>query len=150
MGYYPIAQAKAWLSGHTHVESTDLLALKNYLWHLPADRVMVESTLQRMCVNPMLDKVNDVRSMAMEARDEYDAARSDTNKAGAANRALVKLRGELLRLFEMQKKLEAEARTDSERVLTAELLQDMEQISRQAHEAVGFTYIPLEQLAALQ
>ena len=150
LGYYPIAQAKAWLSGHTHVESTDLLALKNYLWHLPADRAMVESTLQRMCVNPMLDKVNDVRSMAMEARDEYDAARSDTNKAGAANRALVKLRGELLRLFEMQKKLEAEARTDSERVLTAELLQDMEQISRQAHEAVGFTYIPLEQLAALQ
>ena len=150
LGYYPIAQAKAWLSGHTHVESTDLLALKNYLWHPPADRVMVESTLQRMCVNPMLDKVNDVRSMAMEARDEYDAARSDTNKAGAANRALVKLRGELLRLFEMQKKLEAEARTDSERVLTAELLQDMEQISRQAHEAVGFTYIPLEQLAALQ
>ena len=150
LGYYPIAQAKAWLSGHTQVESTDLLALKNYLWHLPADRVMVESTLQRMCVNPMLDKVNDVRSMAMEARDEYDAARSDTNKAGAANRALVKLRGELLRLFEMQKKLEAEARTDSERVLTAELLQDMEQISRQAHEAVGFTYIPLEQLAALQ
>ena len=150
LGYYPIAQAKAWLSGHTHVESTDLLALKNYLWHLPADRVMVESTLQRMCVNPMLDKVNDVRSMAMEARDEYDAARSYTNNAGAANRALVKLRGELLRLFEMQKKLEAEARTDSERVLTAELLQDMEQISRQAHEAVGFTYIPLEQLAALQ
>ena len=150
LGYYPITQAKAWLSGHTHVESTDLLALKNYLWHLPADRAMVESTLQRMCVNPMLDKVNDVRSMAMEARDKYDAARSDTNKAGAANRALVKLRGELLRLFEMQKKLEAEARTDSERALTAELLQDMEQISRQAHEAVGFTYIPLEQLAALQ
>ena len=150
LGYYPIAQAKAWLSGHTHVESTDLLALKNYLWHLPADRVMVESTLQRMCVNPMLDKVNDVRSMAMEARDEYDAARSDTNKAGAANRALVKLRGELLRLFEMQRKLESEAQTDNERALTAELLQDMEQISRQAHEAVGFTYSPLEQLAALQ
>ena len=150
LGYYPIAQAKAWLSGHTQVESTDLLALKNYLWHLPADRVMVESTLQRMCVNPMLDKVNDVRSMAMEARDEYDAARSDTNKAGAANRALVKLRGELLRLFEMQKKLESEAQTDNERALVVELLQDMEQISRQAHEAVGFTYIPLEQLAALQ
>lgn len=50
----------------------------------------------------------------------------------------------------MQKKLEAEAQTDNERALTAELLQDMEQISRQAHEAVGFTYIPLEQLAALQ
>lgn len=150
LGYYPIAQAKAWLSGHTQVESTDLLALKHYLWHLPADRGTVESTLQRMCVNPMQDKVNDVRSMAMEARDEYESARSDESRPGAANRALVKLRGELLRLFEMQKKLEAEAQTDNERTLTAELLQDMEQISRQAHEAVGFTYIPLEQLAALQ
>ena len=150
LGYYPIAQAKAGLSGHPQVECTDLLALKNYLWHLPADRALVESTLQHMCVNPMLDKVNDVRSMAMEARDGYEAARSDTSRAGAANRALVKLRGELLRLFEMQKKLEAEAQTDNERALTAELLQDMEQISRQAHEAVGFTYIPLEQLAALQ
>lgn len=150
LGYYPIAQAKAWLSGHTQVESTDLLALKHYLWHLPADRGTVESTLLRMCVNPMQDKVNDVRSMAMEARDEYESARSDESRPGAANRALVKLRGELLRLFEMQKKLEAEAQTDNERTLTAELLQDMEQISRQAHEAVGFTYIPLEQLAALQ
>lgn len=150
LGYYPIAQAKAWLSGHAQVESTDLLALKHYLWHLPADRATVESTLQRMCVNPMQDKVNDVRSMAVEAKDEYEAARSDESRPGAANRALVKLRGELLRLFEMQKKLAAEAQTDNERALTAELLQDMEQISRQAHEAVGFTYIPLEQLAALQ
>ena len=65
LGYYPVAQAKAWLSGHAQVESTDLLALKHYLWHLPADRTTVESTLQRMCVNPMLDKVNDVRSMAV-------------------------------------------------------------------------------------
>ena len=150
LGYYPIAQAKAWLSGHAQVESTDLLALKHYLWYLPADRTTVESTLQRMCVNPMLDKVNDVRSMAVEAKDEYEAARSDESRPGAANRALVKLRGELLRLFEMQKKLESEAQTDNERALTAELLQDMEQISRQAHETVGFTYIPLEQLAALQ
>ena len=67
-GLLSVAQAKAWLSGHAQVESTDLLALKHYLWHLPADRTTVESTLQRMCVNPMLDKVNDVRSMAVEAK----------------------------------------------------------------------------------
>ena len=150
LGYYPIAQAKAWLEGHTQVESTDLLALKNYLWYLPSDQTLVESTLQRMCVNPMQDKVNDIRSMAVEARDEYEAARSDQNRSGSANKALIKLRGELLRLFEMQKKLDAEAQTDNERALTAELLRDMEQISKKAHEAVGFTYIPLEQLAALQ
>lgn len=150
LGYYPIAQAKAWLAGHAQVESTDLLTLKNYLWRLPGDRTAVESTLQRMCVNPMLDKVNDIRAMAMEARDEYEAARSDQGKANAANKALIKLRGELLRLFGMQQKLDGEAQSDNERALTAELLQDMEQISRQAHEAVGFTYIPLDQLAALQ
>lgn len=36
LNYYPITQAKAWLSGHAAVEATDLLALKNYLWKLPA------------------------------------------------------------------------------------------------------------------
>ena len=107
-------------------------------------------TLQRMCVNPMLDKVNGIRAMALEARDEYEMTRNDQSRTGAASKALVKLRGELLRLFEMHKKLEAEAQSDNERALTSELLQDMEQISKQAHEAVGFTYIPLEQLAALQ
>ena len=150
LGYYPIAQAKAWLEGHARVENTDLLALKNYLWYLPGDRAVVESTLQRMCVNPMLDKVNGIRAMALEARDEYEMTRNDQSRTGAASKALVKLRGELLRLFEMHKKLEAEAQSDNERALTSELLQDMEQISKQAHEAVGFTYIPLEQLAALQ
>lgn len=38
LNYYPIAQAKAWLSGHKAVEPIDLLALKNYLWQKPGDR----------------------------------------------------------------------------------------------------------------
>ncbi len=150
LGYYPIAQAKAWLSGHAQVESTDLLALKNYLWYMPGDRATVESTLQRMCVNPMQDKVNDIRAMALEAKDEYETARNDQSRPGAGNKALVKLRSELLRLYAMQKKLDGEAQSDNEHALTAELLRDMEQISRQAHEAAGFTYITLDQLAALQ
>ena len=98
----------------------------------------------------MQDKVNDIRAMALEAKDEYETARNDQSKPGAANKALVKLRGELLRLYAMQKKLDSEAQSDNEHTLTAELLRDMEQISRQAHEAAGFTYITLDQLAALQ
>jgi len=66
LNYYPIAQAKAWLSGHKQVEAQDLLALKNYLWQKPGDRPVVESTLNRMCVNPMQDKVNNVRAMALD------------------------------------------------------------------------------------
>ena len=150
LNFYPIAQAKAWLSGHAQVESQDLLALKNYLWQKPADRPVVESTLNRMCVNPMQDKVNGVRAMAMDVQTEFDANRADTNKPNAGSKALIKLRGELVRLYGEQQKLAASAQSDGETALTDGLLADMERINKQAHEAVGFTYTPLGQLAALQ
>ncbi len=150
LNYYPIAQAKAWLSGHAQVESQDLLALKNYLWQKPGDRAVVESTLSRMCVNPMQDKVNSIRAMAMDVQAEFDANRADAGKPNAGSKALIKLRGELVRLYGEQQKLAASVQSDSEKALTDGLLADMEQVSRKAHEAVGFTYTPLEQLAALQ
>ena len=150
LNYYPIAQAKAWLSGHGAVQPDDLLALKNYLWQKPEERAAVEATLTRMCVNPMQDKVNGIRGMAAEAYEDFETARSDTSKANAASKALIKLRGELVRLYGMEQFLAASAQSDSEKALTDELLNDLEQTSRKAHEAVSFTYIPLDQLAALQ
>ena len=150
LNYYPIAQARAWLSGHAQVESQDLLALKNYLWQKPGDRAVVEAALNRMCVNPMQDKVNNVRAMALDVQTEFEAAAADQSKPNAGSKALIKLRGELVRLYGEQQKLAASAQSDTEKVLTDGLLADMEQISRKAHEAVGFTYTPLEQLAALQ
>lgn len=150
LNYYPIAQAKAWLSGHAEVEATDLLALKNYLWKLPSDLANVEAVLNRLCVNPMQNKVNDIRAMALEAQEEFDAAKDDPDKSVSVSKALIKLRGELVRLYGMQQELAATVQSDNETALTAQLLDDMEQISRRAHEAVGFTYAPLEQLAALQ
>lgn len=150
LNYYPIAQAKAWLSGHGQVESQDLLALKNYLWQKPGDRPVVESALNRMCVNPMQGKVNNVRAMAVDVQTEFETNCADTSKPNAGSKALIKLRGELVRLYSEQRKLAASAQSDGEKALTDGLLTDMEQISRKAHEAVGFTYTPLEQLAALQ
>ena len=44
----------------------------------------------------------------------------------------------------------ANAASDSEKALTDGLLSELERISKAAHEAIGFTYTPLEQLAALQ
>lgn len=111
---------------------------------------MVENTLTRMCVNPMQDKVNSIRGMAAEAYEDFEAARSDTSIPNAASKALIKLRGELVRLYGMEQFLAASAQSDSEKALTDELLNDLEQTSRKAHEAVSFTYIPLDQLAALQ
>lgn len=150
LNYYPIAQAKAWLSGHGSVESTDLLALKNYLWQKPGDRPMVEAILNRMCVNPMQDKVNSIRAMALEAQGDFDAARKDASKPSIGTRALQKLRGELVRLYGMQQDLANAAQSDSERALTDGLLADLEQINRQAHEAINFTCTPLNELAAMQ
>ena len=150
LNYYPIAQAKAWLSGHSQVESQDLLALKNYLWQKPGDRPGVETVLERMCVNPMQDKVNSIWAMAMDVQAEFDANRADAGKPNAGSKALIKLRGELVRLYGEQQKLAASVQSDSEKTLTEGLLVDMEQISRKAHETAGFTYTPLEQLAALQ
>jgi len=150
LNYYPIAQAKAWLSGHAQVEAIDLLALKNYLWHQPGDRTTVEAVLSRLCVNPMQSKVNDIRAMALEAQEEFSAAKDDMEKANAASKALIKLRGELIRLYGMQQGLVGRAQSDSEKLLTEQLLEELEQISKRAHESVGFTYTPLEQLAMLQ
>ena len=95
-------------------------------------------------------KVNDIRAMALEAQEEYETARGNQSKANAVNKALIKLRGELLRLYAMQQKLAAAVQSDGEKDLVDALLADMELISRRAHEAANFTYAPLEQLAALQ
>lgn len=150
LGYYPIAQAKAWLSGHSKVEASDLLVLKHYLWKLPAEREKVETILNRLCINPMQDKVNNVRNMALEAEETFYASFGDDSAADLGRKALIKLRGELTRLYQMQEDLRNAAQSESETIMVDALLQELEKISRCAHEKVGFTYMPLEQMAALQ
>ena len=149
LGYYPIAQAKAWLSGHDKVESCDLLALKNYLWRLPSDCEKVEAVLTRLCVNPMQDKVNNIRGMALESQEEFDAALGDGSKADTVRKAFIKLRGELTHLYQMQCSLRTAAQSDGETALVDDLLADLEKISRKAHEQTHFTYTTLEEIAAL-
>lgn len=149
LNYYPIAQAKAWMSGHTTVEPQDLLMLKHYLWDKPADRVSVAAALERMCINPMQDKVDNIRGMALEVQTEFTEALNAAEQSGAKSKALIKLRGELLRLYTMQQELAAAAQSDAERQLTADLLADLEDINKKAHQATNFTHMPLDQLAAL-
>ena len=149
LGYYPIAQARAWLSGHDKVEPSDLLALKDYLWRLPADREKVESVLNRFCINPMQEKVNDVREMALDSQAGFEEACGDGSRADLARKAFIKLRGELVWLYQKQCELRTSAQSDSETALMDGLLNDLEDISRRAHEKTGFTYTPLSEIAAL-
>ena len=149
LGYYPIAQARAWRSGHDKVEPSDLLALKDYLWRLPADREKVESVLNRFCINPLQEKVNDVREMALDSQAGFEEACGDGSRADLARKAFIKLRGELVRLYQKQCELRTSAQSDSETALMDGLLNDLEDISRRAHEKTGFTYTPLSEIAAL-
>lgn len=144
LNYYPIVQAKAWLSGHPAVEPEDLLALKNYLWQQPGERAVVEAALNRMCSNPMQKKANNIRSMAMDMYSDFEAA-----AASQRRKALVKLRGEAVRLYGMQQELAAAAQTSKEKALTDALLADLEQITNKAHNSIGFVPVPLEQLEQL-
>ena len=146
LNYYPIAQAKAWLMGHAEVQSTDLLALKNYLWYKPSDIPLVEVTLTRMCVNPMQDKVNDLWAMARECADELNAS---ADNGIEPRKAFRKFRTELVRVFSMYTELESKAQGDGEKQMLEKLLLDMENLSRGAHEKYGFTPMPLKELAEL-
>ena len=147
LNYYPIAQAKAWLEGHAEVQSTDLLALKNYLWYKPADIPQVEATLTRMCVNPMQDKVNDLRAMAQGVVDELNAS---TDAGVEPIKAFRKFRTEMVRVYKLYADLAQKAQGANERAMLDALLADMENASRIAHEKNGFTPSPLKELAELQ
>ena len=145
LSFSPIAQAKAWLEGRQTVVPKDLLALRCCLWQKPGDRAAVDATLNRLCINPLQDKVNDIRAMAAEVLEQFHAAKDVTG-----NKALIKFRSEMVRLYQMQNDLRANIQNDAERQLIDDLLADMEKVSKGAHQTVGFTYAPLDQLAALQ
>ena len=147
LNYYPIAQARAWLNGHTAVETTDLLALKCYLWEKPEDIPAIEATLNRMCVNPLQEKVNGIRAVAKEVFDDLekaDAAKLEPRKS------FRKFRSELVRVYGLYTDLAAKAATDSEKAMLDGLLADLEKDSRSAHEKHGYTYATLKELAELQ
>ena len=150
LNYYPLVQAKAWLEGHDKVESQDLLILKCYLWQVPSDRPAVENMLTRLCINPLQDKMSSILVMAMEAQEDFNTVVADGSNPKTGSKALLKLRGELLQLYKRQQELCTAAQSDSEKDMVNKLLNDLAAISMAAHNAVNFTYIPLEQMAALQ
>ena len=140
LNYYPIAQAKAWLDGRETVQPLDLLALKNYLWTTPEEISVITQTLERLCVNPMSEKLSEIEAMARDSYDEFTAT--------GDSRALRKLRGELLRLYSMQKELLAKA-DDADKTAVEKSIAVLESYSSLAHEKSNFTYAPLHELEKL-
>jgi hypothetical protein len=141
--YTPIVQAKAWLDGEPEVNASHLLALKNYLWTTPEEITVIEQTLTRLCQNPLQDKLDDLRTMALDSLDQL--------KVDKANKkAMIKFRSEFIRLYDMVTDLQAKETSDSETALIATFLNALEAMSREAHDLMGFTYANLAELKSLQ
>jgi len=136
--YHPLAQAKAWLRGRNTVEPTDLSVLKYYLWTTPAEIPVIQKVLDKHCLTPLEVKVKEIISLADECCEDFD-----TNVDKNANSAIVKLRKELVQIYRMVGKLEAG--TEGEAVI-ANAIEELEAISKQAHDRVGFAYAPLNLL----
>ncbi len=143
--YYPLAQAMAWLKGRSIAEAQDLLILRHYLWTSPEERTVIGQLLERKCVNPLKDALDDILRMGFEAYDEFE-------QAGAADtpKRIGKLRNEFIALYEMIAGLQAKAQSASETGQIAETLEKLEEHSKKAHSAVRYTYTPLNELYELK
>ena len=144
-GYGPVAQAAAWLAGHTEVQPADLLQLKNYLWNEPGEIEKVQAVLTRLCDDPIRTRLEELLAKAAEMRDAFNAA-PDNGKA----KALVQLRTGFAGLYREWQALDAGATTDEQHRQAADALNTLKEMSRKAHEAWAFTPEPLAQLAVLQ
>ena len=143
--YGRIAQAAAWLAGHSAVQPGDLLLLKNCLWNLPEEVETVSGVLRQLCENPLRARLDGLLSQAKDVRDVFDSAPEDGKP-----KALVALRAAYAQLYRDWQALDGSAQTDEERRLAADALDALQSMNRAAHEACAFTCTPLEQLAALQ
>ena len=140
-GFTPIVQAQAWLDGRAEVQTADLLALDAYLWTSPEELPQIRKTLSEICENPLGEKLDSLRTMALEA---YDGFEQDRQSAGS--RALLAFRSNLLAVYRQLVSLRGENTSEGDAARLEELHAFLEDQHRKACAAVGFTYLPLSEL----
>jgi MoxR-like ATPase len=144
-GYYPIAQAFAWLCGKTTVEPADLIILRHYLWTDPGERETVRQVLDRRCVNPLKDALDDILRMAAEVYDDFEGS------TGASETARIgKLRNEFTEIYGTLMNLDDGTKSETEKGQIDETLEKIEEYSKKAHAASSFTHAPLPELHELR
>jgi MoxR-like ATPase len=144
-GYQPLVRAAAWLRGSNTAEAADMLILRHYLWTEPTEREVVRQVLERRCVNPLKEKLDDIYRLSSESFADFESS-----TAATLDKRIGKLRNEFLDLYEMITTLTAVAQDDSERSRIADTLSKIEDQSKRAHNATSFTYVTLEELDRLK
>jgi MoxR-like ATPase len=144
-GYYPLAKASAWLRGAHTAEPSDLMILRHYLWTEPGERDAIRQVLERRCVNPLREKLEDILQMAREVYSDFEQ-----NVGADATRRIGKLRGEFIDLYETLTNLRTNTQDTSDIQQIIDTETQLEQFSKNAHAATSFTYAPLGELLALR
>jgi MoxR-like ATPase len=144
-GYYPLAQAMAWLDCRAFADASDLLILRHYLWTNPDERLVINHLLEHKCVNPLKDVLDNIIKMAVEAYSDFEVTSSGVD----STRRIGKLRNEFMALYESFTSLLEKAQNSSEINQINAALDQLEEYSRKAHTTVGFTYAPLAEIYSL-
>lgn len=142
--FTPVVQAYAFLQGRDTVIPADMKALTNYLWNKPEEYATVEQTIMRLVENPIGDKLDAIMAQAYDLREAF-------NNSDDKVEALLNLRKKLLMLYDDAEGLKT-GLPDGDAALSSidGTVTTLEEISREAHGATGFTYLPLTELKALQ
>ena len=143
--YHPIVRAQAWLNGRTEVVPADLAVLKWNMWTKVEEIAVIEQVLERFCVNPIVDRLKDITDMATDSYDDYKA-----NADAKPTPAIMKLRGEFLRLYEMLVQADVDTLDGDGKNAVAKVIEKLEKMSKTAHKKSNRTYAPLPELLELQ
>ena len=127
------------------VEPSDLTTLCAYLWTAPEERTIIQSTLERMCNDPLKDRLDTILAEAVEGYQEF----TDTADAPAARR-IGKLRDEFMSLYITLSQMLSNAQSDAEREKINACLEELERYSKEAHASVQYSYVPLRELYDLK
>ena len=144
-GFFPIAQALAWLAGKDQVTNDEIRALTPYLWSVQDDIPKIEQILKDACMDGVTEKIEDFRAQLNEAYSAF-LTDSQTDKT----RALLKLREGLVQLYKTCIQFQEQTPTASAQAAVDAFVGEMEDKSRQAHSATNLTYITLPELEQLQ
>ena len=133
------------ISDRDTVEPSDLTTLCAYLWTAPEERTIIQSTLERMCNDPLKDRLDTILAEAVEGYQEF----TDTADAPAARR-IGKLRDEFMSLYITLSQMLSNAQSDAEREKINACLEELERYSKEAHASVQYSYVPLRELYDLK
>ena len=141
--YYPLAQACAWLHGKSEAAPIDLLILRHYFWTEPSERAVINEVLERKCVNPLKETLDNIHTMALEVLDDFE------NSTGTEIVRIGKFRDELVILYGTLHDLTASVQ-GAEVSQLDEAINALKELSNRAHAKTSCTNIPLDELYAMK